>query len=417
MSTKPKLKIFYGWWIIVVATVGDAVNFGAIVVFTFGLFILPLHEEFGWSRTQIALAYSLSAIPYALVQPLVGKLIDRFSARWVIVPSISLLGLLLMSLYFLTDNLWHLHLVYVLMGLLGAGTAPPAYIKVVSHWFDRRRGLALGLATAGFGLGATILPYLTHTFITTFGWRGAYVGLGIIIIVVTAVVIGPFLIETPEQMGLLPDGDSAPPEKSADPQEVKDGISLAEALRTTTFWLMVVAFVLVSLGVHAVTIHLVPIVSDRGIDAGTAAVAASMLGVSVVVSRVCSGYLLDVLNAGFIGATVFTLSACGLLMLYLSPDTVFLLYVAVMLIGISFGAENDVIAYMCGRYFGLRHIGEIYALFFGIYILGAIIGPLAMAAVFDHYGSYQLGLVSILASMAIAAILMTKLGFMRRQMQ
>ena len=109
-------KIFYGWWIILISTIGNTVNFGAIIVFTFGLFILPLHEEFGWSRTEIILAYSLAALLYAPVQPLVGKLIDRFSARKVILPSVVFLGLLLMSMYFLTANLWHLYIIYIAMG-------------------------------------------------------------------------------------------------------------------------------------------------------------------------------------------------------------------------------------------------------------------------------------------------------------
>ena len=183
-------KIFYGWWVILVSTIGNTVNFGAIIVFSFGLFILPLHEEFGWSRTEISLAYSLAAVLYAPIQPLVGKLIDRFSARKVIVPSIVFLGLLLMSMYFLTASLWHFYLIYITMGLLGAGTAPPAYVKVISHWFDRKRGFALGLAMSGFGLGALVLPYLTHSLIREFGWRGAYVALGIIIILVTVSVVG-----------------------------------------------------------------------------------------------------------------------------------------------------------------------------------------------------------------------------------
>ena len=407
-------KIFYGWWVILISTIGNTVNFGAIIVFTFGLFILPLQEEFGWSRTEIILAYSFSALLYAPVQPLVGKLIDRFSARKVILPSVVFLGLLLMSMYFLTPNLWHFYLIYIAMGLLGAGTAPPAYIKVISHWFDRKRGLALGLAMSGFGLGASLLPYLTHSLITQFGWRGAYVALGVIIIVVTVSVIGPFLRETPEQMGLLPDGDTVPAHRAQGQKKEKQGMSFAEVWRTNTFWLMVATFVFVSLGVHGVTLHLVPIIVDRGIDAGTAALAASMLGVAVIFARIGTGYLLDLINPAFIGACIFAVSAVGLLLLYLGPDSNYLLYPAVLLIGVTLGAETDLIAYMCGRYFGLLHIGEIYAYFFAIYIFGAVVGPLLMGAVFDSYGSYQIALATITFFMLVASVLMTRLGFVRR---
>ena len=411
------MRIFYGWWVILVSTIGNTVNFGAIIVFSFGLFILPLHEEFGWSRTEISLAYSLAALLYAPVQPLVGKLIDRFSARKVILPSIVFLGLLLMSNYFLTPNLWHFYLAYILMGLLGSGTAPPAYVKVISHWFDRKRGLALGLAMGGFGLGAFVLPYLTHTLITEFGWRGAYVGLGIIIIAVTVSVVGPFLRETPEHMGLLPDGDITPKQTSRNTTEEKHGMRFSEVRRTSIFWLMVITFVLVSLGVHAVTIHLVPIISDRGIDTKGAAFAASMLGIAVLFARIGTGLLLDLFNAAFIGACVFALSALGLFLLYFNPESNYLLYPAVLLIGVTLGAETDLIAYMCGRYFGLLHVGEIYAYFFAIYIMGAVVGPLVMGAVFDNYGSYQPALAAITLFMVIATMLMTVLGFQRRYHQ
>jgi len=410
-----KPDIFYGWWVILVSTIGNTVNFGAIIVFSFGLFILPLQEEFGWTRTQISLAYSLAALLYAPVQPLVGKLIDRFSARRVILPSIVFLGSLLASNYFLTPNLWHFYLAYIAMGLLGAGTAPPAYVKVISHWFDRKRGLALGLAMGGFGLGAMILPYLTHTLIEMFGWRGAYVGLGVVIILVTVSVVGPFLRETPEQMGLRPDGDKESDDTGLQVATEKEGMPFAEVRKTTTFWFMVVTFVMVSLGVHGVTIHLVPILTDTGIDSASAAFAASVLGIAVIVARIATGYMLDKLNAAFIGGCIFALSAAGLLLLRFGPESGLLLFPAVLLVGVTLGAETDLIAYMCGRYFGLRHVGEIYAYFFAIYIFGAVVGPLLMGVVFDHFGSYAAGMELIIVFMLVASALMLRLGFLRRR--
>ena len=215
-------------------------------------------------------------------------------------------------------------------------------------------------------------------------------------------------------MGLLPDGDTAPVDRGQGQKEEIQGMSFAEVRRSNTFWLMVVTFVFVSLGVHGVTLHLVPIIIDRGIDAGTAALAASMLGVAVVFARIGTGYLLDFFSAAFIGAGIFAISALGLLLLYLGPDSNYLLYPAVLLIGVTLGAETDLIAYMCGRYFGLLHVGEIYAYFFAIYIFGAVVGPLLMGAAFDSYGSYQIALAAITLFMLIAAVLMTRLGFLRR---
>jgi len=112
---------------------------------------------------------------------------------------------------------------------------------------------------------------------------------------------------------------------------------------------------------------------------------------------------------------IFTLTALGLILLNLGPESSFLLYTAVLLIGVALGAETDLIAYMCGRYFGLRHVGEIYSYFFAIYIFGAVVGPLAMGAVFDTFNSYGPALIAITIFMLVAAALMVKLGLLRLQ--
>jgi MFS family permease len=167
-------KIFYGWWVVLAAGVGLSVHSGPITAGTFGVFLKPLSQEFGWSRTQILLSVSLATLALTGAMPLVGRLVDRLGARRVIVPSALLFGLAFMSLYFLTASLWHYYAISLFMEVVGGGTTPVAYSKVISHWFDKKRGLALALAMAGSSLGAFIMPPLAQALITGVGWRQSY---------------------------------------------------------------------------------------------------------------------------------------------------------------------------------------------------------------------------------------------------
>ena len=386
---------------------------GSVLTFTFGVFFLPLHEEFGWSRTQISLGYSVMALVYGLLQPWIGKLIDRYSARKVILPSLVFVGVMLMLLYFLPPDLWLFYLVFAVLGAVGAGSGMAGYVNVISHWFDRRRGLALGLTIGGFGLGASAMPTLAHTLITELGWRGAYVALGVIVIAITVPVVGLFLRESPERMGLRPDGDTLSGGVEGAPPEEKQGQTFSEVRRTSTFWIMVIAFFLISLGIHACLIHLVPIITDNGIAAETAAYVASLLGVTLVVARIGTGYLLDRFNAAYVSAGIFTVSAMGIVLLY-AGSGLQQMVIAAVLIGVGFGAESDIIAYMVGRYFGLRHISELYGYFYAIYLLGAVLGPIVMGAAFDANGSYDAALAMLTVAMLIATGMLVRLGIMRR---
>ena len=406
-------RIFYGWWLVLVSAIGIMLSSGSVLTFTFGVFFLPLNEEFGWSRTQISLGYSLMALAFGLLQPWIGKLIDRYTARKVILPSVVLVGVLLMSLRFLTAELWFFYVVFGVLGALGAGTGMAGYVNVISHWFDRRRGLALGLTIGGFGLGASAMPTLAHRLITELGWRGAYFALGVMVILITVPVVGLFLRETPQQMGLLPDGETVADDVDKALPIEQQGLRFGDVWRTATFWHMVVAFLLISLGIHACLIHLVPIITDSGISAETAALVASSLGITLIAARIGTGYLLDLFNAAFVSACIFVVCSVGIILLC-TGNAVTQMYLAALLIGIGFGAESDIIAYMVGRYFGLRHIGELYGYFYGIYILGAVLGPVLMGVAFDTTGSYRVALLTLTAAMLFASALLVRLGFMRR---
>ena len=406
-----RFRVFYGWWIVVVAAVGLFMGYGPIVTFTFGVFLNPLVQEFGWGRGEITLAFSLSVLVMSVASPAVGKLVDRFGARQVILPSALIFGIGLASLSLLTANLWHFYAIYLIMGLVGGGTAPIPYSKVISAWFDKKRGLALGLIMVGLGLGTFLMPSLANTLISGLGWRQAYVVIGAMIILATIPVVGLFLQDSAQSSGLQLDGESNPARTpTASVTHANElGMSSAQARRTSEFWLMIGVFFLVSSACHAGLIHMVPLLTDRGMSAQSASLAVSLLGGASLTGRVMAGPILDRFFAPNVALGFFLAVAGGLSLLW-GGATGAPAFVAAFLVGLGIGAEVDVIAYVASRYFGLRAFAEIFGYLFAAFLLGAVVGPLLMALAFDYRGSYQFTLGLLVVTTVVAAGLITRLG-------
>jgi MFS family permease len=407
-TTHSDEQLFHGWWIVFVAGIGLFMGYGPIVSFTFGVFLKPLITEFGWSRGQVSLAFSLSLLVMSFAFPFVGRLVDRYGARRVIVPSVFFFGLGLMSLSLLSAHLWHLYVVYIVLGLVGGGTAPVPYSNVISHWFDKKRGMALGLAMVGLGVGTFVMPSLAQMLLTEFGWRQSYIIVGVMVMVVAIPVVALFLTETPQMWGLYPDGERSSVALSPRKQHLS-GLSAREARQTNTFWVLVSAFFLMSASVHGCLIHLVPLLTDRGVSPQLAAMATSLFGGALLIGRVGAGYLLDRFFASAVAVTFFCGATLGLILLW-SGASGATAFAAAFCVGLGMGAEGDIIAYLISRYFGLRAFGEIYGYAFGAFTLGGVVGPLLMGKAFDNTGSYSIGLGIFVVASVIAAGLMTRLG-------
>ena len=166
------MTVYRGWWVVLVSGIGLMLHYGPIISGTFGVFLKELSQEFGWSRAQISLGYSLSTLVLSAAQPIIGRLLDRFGARRVIVPCLLMFGLGVLSFSFLLPKLWHFYTIYVFIGVVGSGTTPVPFSKVISHWFDRRRGIALALIATGSSLGAFVLPPFAQALLDVV--RGAF---------------------------------------------------------------------------------------------------------------------------------------------------------------------------------------------------------------------------------------------------
>jgi MFS family permease len=401
-------KFFYGWWIVVVAGVGLCLGYAPIIVYSFSVFIKPLTQDLHSNRASISLAFTLANLMTSMSSPLVGRLADRFGARSVILIATTIFALLLVSAPLLSGKLWSFYLFFGLLGFVGSAPAPIPYVKVISRWFDRHRGVALGFTMVGIGSGAILMPAFVQRLIAMLGWRSTYMVIGLLVIVVSVPIVALFLKESPEERGLLPDG--APVARSgAQKQNSEEGLSWREARHSAKFWLMVGAVFLVGVSVHGCVLHLAPLLSDRGLSPQRIALAITVLGSSLMIGRVASGYFLDRFFAPRVAMSIFGAVSFGIVLLRAAAGTP-LVFLAVFLIGLGMGAEVDIIAYLTSRYFGLRAFGEIYGYAFASYTLAGALGPWLMGLGFDRSGSYGFILVGFLLATLLAAVLMSRLG-------
>ena len=379
----------YGWVTVAVCTFGISTGPGAFAFGSAGQFIGAFHDEFGWDRTEVSFGLLILTGMTALSLPFIGRLIDRYGARRVLVPSLVLFAGCLAAIPLFVRELWQLNLVYVLMGTVAAGTNSVPFVRVISAWFDRSRGLAIGIAGSGTGLGFAYVPLIVEYMTAHHGWRSAYYALAAIVLAITLPLVLLLLRERPADAGLTVDGTPLRHHRSADVGRATEstGCTLREALAQRDFWVLIIVFVGLAFVVYGVLPHLVPLLGDRGIESGTAALIASMFGLSAFVGRVVIGWLIDHFFARNVALVFFALSGVGLALLN-SDVPVVLLFVAAALVGGGLGAEVDLLAYLTSRYFGRRCFSEIFGVLFGAILVSIGVGPVVFGLVHDRTQSY-----------------------------
>jgi MFS family permease len=403
-----RAKVFYGWWVALVAALGLFLNTGTIVVFSFGVFAKAMGQEFHSGRAKISLAFTIHNLTAALFVPLAGRLVDHYGPRRVLLPFTALFGLILVSSKILSDAIWQLYVFYFALGLVSGGAGAMLYTNVISHWFDRHRGLALSVMMLGMGSGAIVMPSVAQRLVTTFGWRVAYCIFGLTVLLIALPMLAVFLKERPENMGLLPDGAAEVP--TSTPTAVNEiGLTLREAVNTPAFWIIVSVLFLVTASVHACFIHLPALLTDRGSTAQLAAFASSLLGVGLFIGRVGCGYLLDKFFAPRVAALLLSAAAIGIAFLALG-HTISSALIAAPLVGLGLGAEVDLVAYLTSRYFGLRSYGAIFGLIWAVFGVSGGLGAYLMGFGFDKTGSYVVPLSGFFCAAVLAAILILMLG-------
>lgn len=364
-------------------------SIGIVLIHGFGVFILPIAEDTGWDRRSIAAVVAPVAFVNGLMSPLVGVLTDRFGPRSVLTVSSVTTGVGLAGIGLMPGSLSAFVAAVVLASILGGAQTGVPYTQVVVGWFGARRGLALGIMLSFVGLGIASVPPILSLIIAAWGWRTAFVMAGMVTTLVT-LPIALFLIRDP------------PPRR---PESEGEGLSLLEAMPTSSFWLMLGAFFMNYLVAAAGSISLPVILADRGVPAANAAIVLSIVGGAFIVARLGFGALLDLFPPVPLTSLVFLAPVAGHLLLA-NSDSSLPAGISTILFGLALGAEGDAMGYLLARRFGTRHFGKIYGINYFAFTLGAGLGPAALHMVAGSGGGYAMAFTTFAILGAFAPTLL-----------
>ena len=366
------------------------VSFASLFVYTFAIFLKPLAAEFGWSRQAVSTAFGIAALAVAACSPPLGWLLDRYPARRIVLPCMTVFGCAFASLALMTRHLWHLYAVFLILGVVGNGTAHLAYSRVLTTWFEERRGVAFSILLGGGAAGAMILPPTAEALIHAVGWRAAFAILGAGVLAV-GLPCGSCVRERPRASRCV-----------ATPAS---GASVGEGVRSRAFWIIVAGLFLISVSQNGAITHLSALLTDRGISARSAAFAVSAMGGAILAGRLLTGWLLDRYFAPRVAVCLFGLSALGTFLLA-GAHSLLMGAGAAAVIGFGMGGEGDVTPYLLSRYFGLRSLSTLYGFTWTAYAIAGAAGPVIMGRAFDATGSYRALLLQLAAATLAAASLM-----------
>jgi MFS family permease len=402
-------RIFYGWWIVIIGCVQDAVKGGT---FNTGmtLYFLPVLKELHLNRAATSLPFSLSKLEAALEGPLVGYLIDRFDVRVMLVIGTTLAGLGFVLLAF-TPN--YLFFVLVFAGPLTLGFQAGfnhATMAAVNHWFRRQRGLAMSIVQTGQSIGGVVIFPLVALAVLNLGWRVAAFLSGLLVFMLLPLVL--LIRHSPESMGLLPDGerhaaDSAPAGAVRSAHRLSDtgDFSAREALRTPAFWLLAAFHGLRNVPYSGVSVHLVPMLVWKGLDEPTAAFFVGLTAFSTVIVRPLLGWLGDWRSKQKIGAVGVFLGALGMVVLTYSDGALWHMVLFALLFACGEGI-NSVTWALVGDFFGRRNFATIRGWIGMLQSIASIPGAVFTGWIYDQTQSYTYALIPFVISYGVAGLVL-----------
>ena len=413
-SRKKRRPIFFGWYM-VAASIATNTIFSAAYFQGFGVLIIPIERTFGWDRWVISAAMSLRQLESGIVSPAVGFLLDRFSSRKLIFWSAVISAVGFLGLGF-TNGVVAFFLFFVVISLGASGVSHAVtWPVIISRWFRRKRGLAMGLAVTGPIFGSPIV-ILNAQIEEAHGWRVVLIGYGILVLV-GVTLLSMLVRDRPEPYGLRPDGD--PPEEGASterptgltPRRPDTGLTLHAVLRTKEFWLFTSYLSGTFIVNSAFQAHMIPYFQqDIGLTAAWAAVVMSMVFILSGIGRIGGGYLLDKMDYRLVLAVVAAMMGFALLYLeVVDVDTVSATLPFALMFGVSFGCLVPMRGAVGSIMFGTRAIGGVLGLLQGGSIAAGMIGPMVMGIIFDLNGSYSVaiwGLIVISALMVPLSLAM-----------
>lgn len=381
---------------------------------SFGVFVIPMSEDFGWNRGTVSIAASLSFLLSGLAQPLLGGFLDRFGGRRVILASLITLGLATLAL----SLTFHILFIIILFGLVAgtaySGASPANTSALLVNWFRRKQATALGVNAAGAALGGLLLVPLAIYITQAANWRIAWAALGLIVLLVAVPLVYLLIFDNPEKLGLRPDGDAQSPESNIDKASIGPAGPLVtarwiESFRSWPIWQMSSAYIVEGFTTAILLVHFVPYASDRGASASSAALMFGIMMLSSIVGSPSAGMLSDRSDRRSVLTLVYFLRGCGYLTVLLIPGSSGL-WVSAVVIGLTWNAPASLTTSLIADIYGLRALGTISGLSYSFRQIGGASGVLLTGYLFDITGSYTLpfAIAGFLLVPATAAIFTIK---------
>ena len=405
-----RLPFFYGWTVLFAAGSSMVVRNSAASL-TLAVFIFPMSENLGWSRTLIAGAASLGGLVATVASPVVGWALDRYGARVILTGSVLILGLSTVSLAWATVPI-AFYLAYGLGRVIFSSPLNIGPSVVVSRWFVRRRGQATGFLFLSHSLGMITFPLIAGLVIKYRGWEDAWIVLGVLVWILALGPVSMLVRQTPEEVGLLPDGDPPKPQaRGAETSAVTEekNWTLREAARTPTLWLLAMATGSLFLLQSGTNIHQGAYFLDQGLGVGVSAATLSLNAVFTGVGSIFWGWLVDRVPVRFTYAGVALMMAVALI-LFPMADTIVEALIVASIFGAAVGGILVVPVVAYANYFGRRSLSAIRGVTAPFVSLGQAIGALFSGIVYDVTGSYKDAflVLSILGFATIAMLLATR---------
>ncbi len=381
---------------LIAATMGNFVGTTPALFAVFGLILIPVAEEFDWSRAQVSGALGIVSILAGLLNLVSGPLLDRVGARRLVLAGSLCFGVALLLFTFTGPSLVQFYTLFIVAGIASAFCSAMIYSKVVAGWFDAGRGTALGFTGGvGNGLGAAVLPALAGAAISLFGWRAGYQAVALVVL----------LVSFPVLLRWLRDPPAAALRQAGTEADQADGLTLGMALRSRVFWTMLLAVGACAACLTAMFSQVVPVLAERGIGMAESISVLTVFSLVCAIWQVGMGSLLDRAGTTWVMVPFYLIAAAGLMLLQHAGSTPSLLLAGVMM-GLGLGTEFGALPLLVSRYFGLRHYGSIAGTMYATITLAQGLVPLAMNALFDRRHSYAPSLVALQVIIFAAALLL-----------
>lgn len=387
-----------GWQVVVASLFVFGCGLAALPFYTIGVFTPHLAHEFGWSIGQIMTAMMITTVSVTLGGPAAGLLCERYGTRPVVLISLVLFGLSYMSLATIGDSLLRFYLTFAMIALMGAGTLPITFTRTINRWFDRRRGMALGLSMMGTGLFGILCKPLLAWVIGGWGWRTGFVVLGALPLLL-ALPVAFALFREPATRRAMTATNSVPVNA---PAEVP-GMTRSEAVRSWRFWLMAAILLPISFALAGTVPNLEGILADRGLSPATILSLTPLVGLASITGRLMGGWLLDRFWAPGVAFVLLSLPSISFMILTGGQLDHATGAMAILLIGFALGIEYDVVAYITARYFGLKAYSTIYSVFYVCFSIGAGFGPMVFGMIRDQAHDFTPALQLAAAMLPLSA--------------